>query len=440
MNRNRTLSWFAVIGIIFVMLFSLIPVSAFAENETEPDIKISDYTAPAGSLEKGKGFGLRGKISCDEKMTNIKLGVYYRNNEPTEQYISCDIESNNFDVSSVDSKICFGKLEEGLYRYMIYASTEKGTKKLVQSDFIIGNIADESKIEVKNTNFPSGVMKYGKSFKINCDILSVQPLRRVYSNIYKKNADGENDEIMWAIDIILSEEGSQQITSYSISEERSNTFDIANLETGEYFYQLAAVDFTGYKKILNETDFSVKKAESDSEIELSDAEVPEGVLKHGTYFNLRGNITSKYKLKTVIAEIISRDNNSVIQKASFNPDSTSFNFFPDIDYSMIFENLNTGKYTFKVEAEDEKGYKKDVVVSDFEIGESNAMPGDANMDKKISIADAVAVSAYIGNPDKNFLQPIGIKNGDVHNKGNGLDANDSLAIQQYIAQIIKSFE
>lgn len=68
---------------------------------------------------------------------------------------------------------------------------------------------------------------------------------------------------------------------------------------------------------------------------------------------------------------------------------------------------------------------------------SDILYGDANNDGSVSIADAVAVASYIGDTDNNKLSAKGLVNADVHGKGNGVDANDALAIQQFIAQIIK---
>ena len=73
------------------------------------------------------------------------------------------------------------------------------------------------------------------------------------------------------------------------------------------------------------------------------------------------------------------------------------------------------------------------------ISDENAvseLAGDANNDRNIDIADVVAIASYVGNPEENKLTEQGIINGDVHNSGNGLNANDALAIQQYLAKVI----
>ena len=65
--------------------------------------------------------------------------------------------------------------------------------------------------------------------------------------------------------------------------------------------------------------------------------------------------------------------------------------------------------------------------------------GDANLDKKVSIADSVAILQYLGNKDKYDLKPQALKNADVYNTGDGVTGKDSYAIQLYDAKQIKSF-
>lgn len=67
---------------------------------------------------------------------------------------------------------------------------------------------------------------------------------------------------------------------------------------------------------------------------------------------------------------------------------------------------------------------------------SEYVPGDANLDGKVEIADIVAMSSYIGDSQNNPLDVQAIINSDVQNRGDGLTAGDVLAVQQYIANII----
>ena len=68
--------------------------------------------------------------------------------------------------------------------------------------------------------------------------------------------------------------------------------------------------------------------------------------------------------------------------------------------------------------------------------DSDIVYGDANLDGSVDIADAVAIASYVGDSKKNALKAQGLINADVHGDKNGVNANDALAIQQYLAGII----
>jgi mannan endo-1,4-beta-mannosidase len=63
--------------------------------------------------------------------------------------------------------------------------------------------------------------------------------------------------------------------------------------------------------------------------------------------------------------------------------------------------------------------------------------GDANLDKKVSVADAVAILQAIANKDKYALKPQGAANADCYDPGDGVTANDALAIQKLDAKSIE---
>ncbi len=56
--------------------------------------------------------------------------------------------------------------------------------------------------------------------------------------------------------------------------------------------------------------------------------------------------------------------------------------------------------------------------------------GDANVDGKVSVADAVAILQAVANKDKYSLKPQGAINADCYDPGDGVTANDALAIQK----------
>jgi mannan endo-1,4-beta-mannosidase len=67
---------------------------------------------------------------------------------------------------------------------------------------------------------------------------------------------------------------------------------------------------------------------------------------------------------------------------------------------------------------------------------SETLWGDANLDKKVSVADAVAILQSIANKDKYALKPQGALNADVFNSGDGVTGKDALSIQKLDAKQI----
>ncbi len=61
--------------------------------------------------------------------------------------------------------------------------------------------------------------------------------------------------------------------------------------------------------------------------------------------------------------------------------------------------------------------------------------GDANLDKDVTIADAVTILQYIGNKDKYALTDKAKENADCCNPGDGITGQDALAIQKLDAKI-----
>ena len=70
-------------------------------------------------------------------------------------------------------------------------------------------------------------------------------------------------------------------------------------------------------------------------------------------------------------------------------------------------------------------------------GNEDVLWGDANVDGKVTVADATAILQSVANKDKYELKAQGKLNGDVVDNGDGITAKDALAIQMIDAQLIK---
>ena len=77
--------------------------------------------------------------------------------------------------------------------------------------------------------------------------------------------------------------------------------------------------------------------------------------------------------------------------------------------------------------------------------DETVMYGDANMDKTVDLSDVVLIMQALANPgkygtkgtDKSHITEQGAANADVEG-GNGLTANDALAIQKYLLGSVSS--
>ncbi|MBR6670306.1 MAG: cellulose 1,4-beta-cellobiosidase [Ruminococcus sp.] len=64
------------------------------------------------------------------------------------------------------------------------------------------------------------------------------------------------------------------------------------------------------------------------------------------------------------------------------------------------------------------------------------LAGDANCDGEVDLADTVLVKCYLINGSKYSISEQGLVNADVQSTGNGLNAQDCLAIQEYALKMI----
>ena len=71
------------------------------------------------------------------------------------------------------------------------------------------------------------------------------------------------------------------------------------------------------------------------------------------------------------------------------------------------------------------------------INAESTLIGDANLDGKVTVADATAILQAVANKDKFELKAQGKLNGDVVDNGDGITAKDALAIQMVDAKLLK---
>ncbi|HRU97345.1 MAG TPA: hypothetical protein P5092_07970 [Ruminococcus sp.] len=68
---------------------------------------------------------------------------------------------------------------------------------------------------------------------------------------------------------------------------------------------------------------------------------------------------------------------------------------------------------------------------------SSFLAGDANLDKKVDLSDALCILQYVANAKRFPLTSQAIDNADVYQRGDGITASDALSIQKLDAKVIK---
>ena len=142
------------------------------------------------------------------------------------------------------------------------------------------------------------------------------------------------------------------------------------------------------------------------------------IKKDGVFCTIKGKVASGAKDGSVAKlEIAANDRPE-------NPDSTVKNDEILCGYSK----------------EDNTPVNYNVSVSDGSVtvgsGVKQTLAGDANVDGKVNLADAVFIMQYKANPSKYEISEQGMANADVDEPGSGITNKDALLIQQYLLGLV----
>lgn len=109
-------------------------------------LTISSLRTPS-TLVAGKGFTIKGKIKSGKKIKSVTVGVTKANGKWTSvKYTKKKINATSYNIHKIDSKVKFGKLSVGDYRYRVDVKTSSGTKTIVNTSFKVTAPATKSGI------------------------------------------------------------------------------------------------------------------------------------------------------------------------------------------------------------------------------------------------------------------------------------------------------
>ncbi len=397
----------------------------------------TELSLPSGLLEIGKnafancsGFEYQYKLDIPDSVTKIGENAFASSNMYITRYTE-----NNSNIEMVDDWIVAGDdffksqeinfavrgIADGAYK-------EKEITDLVLPDEVeyIGESAFQDCRILENINLPQNIVSIDDKAFMGCenvDIISIPDSvshigKSAFEYCYKtvRTSDGIDYADRWAVG------ADNTMKSLSVREgtrgiAESSFYGCTELETVQLPEGLCFINDEAFElcigikhTVLPESLLAIDKGAFAYCITLDEITIPENVLY------------------TDFASFFGCEK---LNKITFmNPETIMYPSALTIDENAViygYRNSFAQKYATL--------FKREFVALD---GDSEEVTGDANGDGNIDIADVVAISSYVANPEKNTLSEQSIINSDVQNVGDGLTANDALAIQQYLANIITS--
>ena len=252
---------------------------------------------------------------------------------------------------------------------------------------------------------------------ISCNISKVTDKH----NVYLKFTGGEgflfniNNFVFGRTSVSMD---GRLIKNLSVKDEKygNNWILTDNLKDGELIYGDRDVTYSGLPSYLNGAEFirtacDSKNTDSDLATFTADKDID-------LYIGLDSRVTS-------VPEWLK----------SYEKTSDTFKNSNDVEYYIYKKNIKSGENII-LGTNGQSANCVSYTVMMLEQSAENSVMGDANNDGNVDIADVVAIASYVGDSAKNTLSVQGIINADVHAVGDGITANDALAIQQYLANII----
>lgn len=171
-------------------------------------------------------------------------------------------------------------------------------------------------------------------------------------------------------------------------------------QAGMYTIRADAKNSAGY--ISKEITFNVESQSApSSQLRIDPTAYPTGSLKRGSYYSLRGTISSNYTLSWVKGEVLDANGQAVCSKTQY-PGSTSYSLLNSgIDYAMTFNTLAVGNYTLRYSAADSSGNSTSwtspsfAVQSSLAIGAGRYTPGTLRRGSYYSINGTITSDVNI---------------------------------------------
>ncbi len=209
----------------------------------DPIFDVTGATKPT-AVKLGTCFGLKGKITCNKKITDVTAGIYTDSKgKNAVQKISVKPNSTSYDLyGKVNDSLIFNNLKKGTYYYRVTVTAKGTSKTLINKKFTV-----VPSITISGETKPTSVTK-GNCFGLRGTISDVRKMTNVTAGIYT-DSNGKNAKQKVSVN--------PNASSYNLNGKVNNELIFNYLPKGTYYYRVTAADSYGTEILINQK-FTVK--------------------------------------------------------------------------------------------------------------------------------------------------------------------------------------
>ena len=191
-----------------------------------PKITLSGVSYPSGTLNKGDLFVLRGTISANKNIQRIEIGIVKDEQWVAGHKVDQKINAKSYNIlQSADSKIKFGDLGEGVYKYRCWIWIDG--KRYAGFDRQFTVTAGAPKITLSEVSYPSGSLNKGDLFVLRGTISANKNIQRIEIGIVKDGKWVAGHKVDQAVNA----------KSFNILQKADSKIKFGDLAEGNYSYR-----------------------------------------------------------------------------------------------------------------------------------------------------------------------------------------------------------